>query len=430
MSTTLHATPDTLAAVEPTLPPDGPIIVASDTTAGSDSAFPIAAVLAEHLTSEILALTVIEPMNIPVYGVDGMVVSLDTMAVPEAARDEAIRAQLTRLTRGPAWPVVIRTGEPAREITSAAGAMRSRLIVVGRGKHTSSIDRMFGGESVLQLVQQGDSPVLAAEDSLSSLPRRVVIATDFSPFSLYAAQVAMTLVAPDAQIWLVHVAPAFDESIPFLRDRAQLYRTQAGVAAAAFAASLKHGSTTIESVALSGRVSNQLLACISEHRADMIVTASHGYGFLRRMLLGSVATTIVRRAPCSVLVVPGSARTVAESRARTATNLQTRTLLASVLDGELAAFTRRNFGRLCHVEVDQDALGAQVLGHDLPLVGATFDRHRSEVALMFGTSTLKGMHLTHTIGDVTEVDVRSDMRTGDQVLRIAHDRGQTLVLMT
>ena len=430
MSTSTYVTPDALPAVEPTMLPDGPIIVASDTTPESDAAFPIAAALAEHAQSEILALTVIAPMNVPVYGVDGMIVSLDTMAEPEAAREEAIRAQLTRLIRSPAWPVVIRSGEPAREITSAASAMRSRLIVVGRGRHTSSIDRMFGGESVLQLVRLGDSPVLAADHSLSSLPRRVVVATDFSPFSLYAAQVAMTLVAPDAQVWLVHVAPAFDESVPFLRDRAQLYRTQADAAAAAFDASLKKGNTTLESVVLSGKVSDRLLAFISEHRADMIVTASHGYGFLRRMLLGSVATTMIRRAPCSVLVVPGSARTVAESRARTAPNLQTRTLLASVLDGELAAFTRRNAGRLCHVEIDQDALGAQVLGHDLPLVGATFDQHRSEVALMFGTSTLKGMHLTHTIGDVSEVDVRSDMRTGDQVMRIAHERGQTLVIMT
>ena len=37
--------------------------------------------------------------------------------------------------------------------------------------------------------------------------------------------------------------------------------------------------------------------------ADLIVVGSHGYGFFKRMLLGSVSDAVVRYAPCSVLVV-------------------------------------------------------------------------------------------------------------------------------
>ncbi|HUF03452.1 MAG TPA: universal stress protein [Aridibacter sp.] len=37
--------------------------------------------------------------------------------------------------------------------------------------------------------------------------------------------------------------------------------------------------------------------------ADLIVVGSHGYGFVKRMLIGSVSDAVVRYAPCSVLVV-------------------------------------------------------------------------------------------------------------------------------
>lgn len=37
--------------------------------------------------------------------------------------------------------------------------------------------------------------------------------------------------------------------------------------------------------------------------ADLIVVGSHGYGFWERTFLGSVSNSIVKHAPCSVLVV-------------------------------------------------------------------------------------------------------------------------------
>ena len=430
MSTMMHATPEVLALIEPTLLPDGPIIVATDTTPESDAAFPLAAALADRAKSEIIAVTVIEPMNVPIYGVDGMVVSMDSFDDSEAARDQATRAQLIRMVSSTAkWPVIVRMGEPGREVSAVADTMHARLIVIGRGRH-HGLDRVFGGESALRLVQLGDAPVLAVEDGLTSAPRRVVIATDFSPFSLYAAQVAMSVVAPDATVWLLHVGPPFDESVTYLKERAEAYRAQAAKAFAHMKTKFAQSHMQFESVVLTGSAPDQLLRFIAEQKADLVVTATHGYGFIRRMLLGSVAATLIRNAPCSVLVVPGSARTVAESRASRLPNTQTRTLPLAQLDTELAQFTHRNTARLCLVEIDQADFGAQVLGQELPLVGASFDRHGSDVSLMFGTSVLKGRHLTHTISGVTQVDVTQNGGGMDQVLRIVNTEGQTLVTLT
>jgi nucleotide-binding universal stress UspA family protein len=40
-----------------------------------------------------------------------------------------------------------------------------------------------------------------------------------------------------------------------------------------------------------------------QYRADVIVVGSRGLGAVQRLLLGSVSTAVVQRAPCSVLVV-------------------------------------------------------------------------------------------------------------------------------
>jgi nucleotide-binding universal stress UspA family protein len=41
-----------------------------------------------------------------------------------------------------------------------------------------------------------------------------------------------------------------------------------------------------------------------EHDADLLVVGTHGYGPVRRFLLGSVATSVLHDAPCPVVTVP------------------------------------------------------------------------------------------------------------------------------
>jgi nucleotide-binding universal stress UspA family protein len=47
----------------------------------------------------------------------------------------------------------------------------------------------------------------------------------------------------------------------------------------------------------------EIIACAKELKADMIIMGSHGRTALEQMLVGSVAEKVVRKAPCSVLVV-------------------------------------------------------------------------------------------------------------------------------
>jgi nucleotide-binding universal stress UspA family protein len=59
----------------------------------------------------------------------------------------------------------------------------------------------------------------------------------------------------------------------------------------------------VEFTSIEASPAEGLRARAEEKRADLIVIGSHGHRGVRRFLLGSVAETVVRHAPCSVLVV-------------------------------------------------------------------------------------------------------------------------------
>lgn len=143
-----------------------------------------------------------------------------------------------------------------------------------------------------------------------TLPRTILVPTDFSEYADHALVYAVNLAAQlDATIHLVHAITIAVAGIPEL-----------GVA---YGAMMMETSTKKAQEALDTRVAQYRdrvsLAPtrieIGDARdviervagtigADLIVMGTHGRRGLRRMLLGSVAETVVRSAPCPVLTVP------------------------------------------------------------------------------------------------------------------------------
>ena len=60
---------------------------------------------------------------------------------------------------------------------------------------------------------------------------------------------------------------------------------------------------TCEVLVRDGQPFVQIIRCAREVKADLIVMGSHGRSGLAQMLIGSVAEKVVRKAPCSVLIV-------------------------------------------------------------------------------------------------------------------------------
>lgn len=414
---------------DPLLTPGGPLLVASDGTASADPAFVVAHALAERQHTTVQVISALRPAAMPAFAADGVpfpVAPTDDMI---DARNALVKTQMERAVPATLWPVTVRAGDPIREILDVAKSLDARCIVTGRGRH-SWLERMFSGESVMRLLQLGEVPVFAVEKTLTGLPRTVVIATDFSVFGTYAAQVALDYIAPDAHVHLVHVAPPLSDNGPVLGAFAEEYHRAANGSFRQLLERLERKGLQFETHILEGNTASQLVDYANSMHADLVVTGTHGYGFARRLVLGSVATSLVRGVSCSVLCVPGSARTHAAARAVSqSAQIGTHIVPSESLDHALDTFTTRNASRVCSVEVERRDIGTQMLGHHLPLVGLTYDRDAALLTVMFGASQLEGAHLSHVIPRVTAVDIVRDAQGRDRMLRIMHKDGQTLLML-
>jgi len=235
-------------------------------------------------------------------------VSTEDQAAREADLRQRIEAQVERVL-GDAKPTIeIDVGDPANTVARAAGDHNTRLIVAGLGRHRI-LDRLFGDETALRLVRVAPVPVLAVARGFSSAPLRIIVAMDFSETSIRAARMALELASERATIYLAHVASR--ESSVGSSNGSAAYTTDAGVALSGVTETLRiPAGMSVQRVMLHGDPATELLAFATSVNADLIATGSHGHGFVARMVIGSVATKLIRCATCSVLTVPYAAAMV------------------------------------------------------------------------------------------------------------------------
>jgi universal stress protein A len=121
----------------------------------------------------------------------------------------------------------------------------------------------------------------------------VLFPTDFSSPSELARQIAGAMAKQaGARLHLLHVVPSATDPTSAAGDLARVRR------------SLGDG-LRVETALLSGSAASNILAYAREKQIDLIVMGTHGRTGISREILGSVAETVVRLAPCPVLTVPG-----------------------------------------------------------------------------------------------------------------------------
>jgi len=409
-----------------TAPQDGvrakhtsPVVVATDGREQSDAAM----VVGRMMSGGADALRVITVLKaLPMVSPEATLpISADVQSARRAEQRRAVVEQTNRIWGETAVDVELAEGEPATTIARIAHESNATMIVSGIGRH-QVMDRLFGDETALRLVRLSSVPVFAVAGGLMGAPHRIVVAADFSETSLRAARLALEVAAPRATLYLAHVAPR-DK---VLHDWGLSYKEDAGDALLKMRDQLRVPTgMTVQRVLLQGDPATELLAFATSVNADLIATGSHGYGFVARMLIGSVTTRILRCSTCSVLCVPHAA---AMTNARiSAAPSEITTLPRPDWAPEMDAFTRRNLGRRGTLEVDDTDIGAQAQENDYPLLGATFDPHDQRLELMFGELGDVGHHLTRSIGNVAEIDTLTNERGQDIALRIVHGTGQTLL---
>jgi nucleotide-binding universal stress UspA family protein len=296
---------------------------------------------------------------------------------------------------------------------------------MGIGHHTL-LDRLAGGETALHTLRQSQVPVLAVPQGFQRLPRRVLVATDFTYASVTAARKAFALLDFAEHVYIVHVSPALELQPDAFAAWMSVFAEGVDPAFERVKAEIAlPPSVTVETLTIPGKPSRELLKFAREKGVDLIVTGSRGAGLVDRLLVGSTATGVLRAAECAVLAVPAPSR---EHRLVWSTTGARETMDDPTRWAEeLEAFTKRNVGRIAALEVDDPDIGAQAQEHDYPLLGVSWDHHDQRVEIMLGDFEGVRRHLTRGISGVTAIDLLKDESGRDAILRIAHDPGQTIL---
>jgi nucleotide-binding universal stress UspA family protein len=144
---------------------------------------------------------------------------------------------------------------------------------------------------------------------------KILIATDGSDFAIAAAKKARELLTPSASLTVVAVVPP-----PVLPAAAPLTELEPGpiitpevteeVDEALTDEARQWLDATVEAVGgsaecllLHGDPAAEICRVAKEGAFDLVVLGSHGFGFVKRVLLGSVSHYVLQHAPCPVLVV-------------------------------------------------------------------------------------------------------------------------------
>jgi nucleotide-binding universal stress UspA family protein len=277
------------------------ILLATDGGPGADGATRVASLLAKRLDVPLEVVVVYEPIPITDFG-------YGVAYIPDAGEDEVIRQEMlncvrAQLKRCGVVGVVpqVRTGRAIAEIPAAAHQSRALVIVTGLGAHNLA-DRALGGETALRLAQAATTPVLAVPANATAIPHRALVATDFSATSQCAAQLVASWLRGGDELHVatvtqdLHLAPdAFASAVSDSETRLAHLACELHVAP---------GVRVHHMHLIGGPPARTLLGSVNDVHADLIALGSHGYGPVKRMLLGSVASKMIRLATTAVLVVP------------------------------------------------------------------------------------------------------------------------------
>jgi nucleotide-binding universal stress UspA family protein len=416
-----HAVAETASIFE-TTPALAPLLVATDGSLASDEALLAAQAIARQTGQRVELLAVHEPL--PLLGPE---VHLAESPAQEAESRSALRVrvleQLMRLNVETRWPIDVVSGQPAATIARAAHRMGASLVIMGLGEH-GLYERLLGDEMVLRVIRLGTVPVLAVAPGFLDLPARVLAATDFSESSVRGVRLAESMMREHSTLTLAHVVSGDTDAANSKRVNAPFHGT-IGRAFDRISATLPRADVAVHREIIAGDPATALLERGTRMQADLIVTGSHGHGFLTRLWLGSVSQQLVRGARCSVLVAPPADLPSYVDELPSAT-----TKFASYEWAErLEEFTRRNEGRLASMEIVDPDFGAQIENRGMPFLGADFDPRDASVHIMLGDATLAGRQLTRSIRNVTAVQVLRETQDRDLMLRIAHGSGQTLLTL-
>jgi nucleotide-binding universal stress UspA family protein len=199
---------------------------------------------------------------------------------------------------------IARPGHPEDVLAAVAAEVHADLLLLSPTRRGALSGRLLG-TTAQQVVRHAPAPVLVLHGPLPE-GARVLLTTDFSahshPAHARGVALARALAGAGSPLCTLHVAaPVYAEegaggaSADAVRGRAELADfLQTGTA----------GRLGPEPRVRVGEPAREIVREAAEWGAELLVMGTHARSGAARLLLGSVAETVLRGAPCSVLVVP------------------------------------------------------------------------------------------------------------------------------
>jgi len=285
------------------------IVAASDLSEDSDLGIEAAAQLAIATGGELHVFHSIFPPVFPYW--DGLIPDSTKEGWMQSARTD-LEWQVRRVLGDEAvvTSLEVRIGEPAEQIAKFGESVDADLIVVGPHKPRAVFDDLLG-TTADRLIRTSAVPCLVANKPMSPPLRQVLFPVDFSPPSNHCVHVGMELLAgsllargaseePSVVEMLFVSAFATSQPRPFAVEP-HLAR-QLEVARACLPAD--HKVKLLPRILSAPFPVDGIRKSAERMEPDLIVLGTHGFGTLGRALIGSVASSVARTIPYSVLLVP------------------------------------------------------------------------------------------------------------------------------
>jgi nucleotide-binding universal stress UspA family protein len=295
------------------------ILFAADFSENAREAFSVACSLAREDKTRMYVLCVADPDWV---GEDPVHFGQSTVQFDKEGPEEhrlKLLEQKLRDEYAPDQPIDVEyhatEGEIADKILATAHKIGADLIAMGTHGRTG-MNWLLAGSVATTVLRKSSCPVLALRSSLSMHKdhevRVILHPTDFSESSQAALTVARSLARDlGSRLVILHVTPPailVDGSIAAEIDPSTYRAALEDLRSRLDGPDLKY---PIETRLILGSDREEILRTAEEIGCDLIVMGTHGRTALGRLLMGSVAESVLPRACCPVMIVkaPGDVTT-------------------------------------------------------------------------------------------------------------------------
>ncbi|MEE8523887.1 MAG: universal stress protein [Thermoanaerobaculia bacterium] len=282
------------------------ILVGTSLDPSSDAVVAAGAALARGFGAE---LYLFHAHSLPIAyfaGPTGMTtISPDLLETERQVRQKMLEEQLGRvgIAADDLAGTVIEPGAPHRMLLETAADLSADLIVVGSSETPG---RMLQGTTADRVLRKATCPVWVVRSPSRLPPRRILAPVDLSPLSEESLRRGLELIDRwqgdrlEIEALFVLTHEEIESSTQFTPDQIERLAAEE---LESFCGRLGRGEAMIRKVRI-GEIREEILHDIGEAATDLVVVGTHGRSGFERFLLGSVASDMASRAPCSVLVIP------------------------------------------------------------------------------------------------------------------------------